>query len=462
MQKLTKAVKLAYGVGDLGGNLFFTVMGFYLLYYLTNVVGLAAGLAGTALMIGKAWDAVTDPAVGYVSDRTRSRWGRRRPYMFVGAILLAFSMVAMFTAPPAGQMGLFLYVTLMYCVLNTAYTLVNIPYGAMTPELTDDFHERTVLNGYRMSFAVVGTFIGAGAVLPIVSGLGGGPHGWMIMGAVMGVIMAATTLIVVLGVKEGARAKATGPQRNIIASYIDVLGMKTFLTALIPWSLHITGVNIIQASLLYYFRYIYGNEAGFQIALPILLASAILCIPLWVRISRHIGKKKSYNTGMLIFAGSVLLFFLFGHQFGMWFSFVIMAVGGVGFATQYVMPYSILPDVVEYDYSETGVRREGVFYGMWTFISKLGQALGIAASGWILTAFGYRETVAGAASAVQPDSALTGIRLLVGPVPAFLFVCGVIVLHFYPITRERYEQIMTRIKLREVAAVPPQPEVENT
>jgi len=457
MQKLTKAVKLAYGVGDLGGNLFFTVMGFYLLYYLTNVVGLAAGLAGTALMIGKAWDAITDPAVGYVSDRTRSRWGRRRPYMFVGAILLAFSMVAMFTAPPAGQMGLFLYVTLMYCVLNTAYTLVNIPYGAMTPELTDDFHERTVLNGYRMSFAVVGTFIGAGAVLPIVSGLGGGPHGWMIMGAVMGVIMAATTLIVVLGVKEGARAKATGPQRNIIASYIDVLGMKTFLTALIPWSLHITGVNIIQASLLYYFRYIYGNEAGFQIALPILLASAILCIPLWVRVSRHIGKKKSYNTGMLIFAGSFLLFFLFGHQFGMWFSFVIMAVGGVGFATQYVMPYSILPDVVEYDYSETGVRREGVFYGMWTFISKLGQALGIAASGWILSIFGYQAPLANGVLPQQTELAKLGIRILTGPLPALFFIAGVLILRHYPITAQTYEKIQEKIRARGLS----QPAQEN-
>ncbi|HUX21965.1 MAG TPA: MFS transporter, partial [Spirochaetia bacterium] len=142
--------KLGFGICDLGGNLFFTIVGFYLLYFMTDVVGLAAGLAGTALMIGKIWDAVTDPAVGALSDRTTTRWGRRRPYMFVGAILLFLFMIVMFINPHlASQGALFVWVAIMYCLLNTAYTLVNIPYGALTPELTDDFNERTSLNGYR-------------------------------------------------------------------------------------------------------------------------------------------------------------------------------------------------------------------------------------------------------------------------------------------------------------------------
>lgn len=446
MKHLTRAVKLGYGVGDLGGNLFFTLGGFYLLFYLTDVVGMAAGLAGTALMIGKVWDAVTDPLAGYLSDRTRSRFGRRRPWLFVGAFVMIAGMFVMFRKPEAlaaaGGGALFAYVVLAACFVNTGYTLINIPYGAMTPDLTPDFDERTELNGYRMSFAVVGTFVGAGAVLPLVALFGGGAAGWTGMALVTGVIIAVATLIVVFTVHE---KQHTGeqPKRGIIGSYLEVLKLRPFLLVLIPWAFHIAGINIIQAALLYYFRAIYGNEAAFQIALPILLGAAIVFIPVWVRISKSIGKRASYNTGMLIFAASVIVFFLFGHRGGPQFAFVVMGIAGVGFATQYVMPFSILPDVVEYDYAEHGVRREGVFYGTWTFMSKIGQAVGVGINGWILTAFGYREAVGGVV-VEQPESALIGIRLLVGPIPAACFLIGVLVLHFYPITREVYEEIQQR------------------
>jgi GPH family glycoside/pentoside/hexuronide:cation symporter len=452
MQQLSLRKKLGYGIGDLGGNLFFTMMGFYLLFYFTDVVALAAGLAGTAIMIGKIWDAVTDPAVGYLSDRTRSRWGRRRPYMAVGAVLLLAGMVLLFM--PYGvtsQIGIFLVATLIYSFVNTAYTLVNIPYGALTPELTDDYYERTVLNGFRMSFAVVGTFVGVAVVLPLVGLFGGGRWAWAGMGLVTGLIMAVTTMIVVLSVREHPKPRLHAREK-ILTSYMQVLTMKTFLTALIPWTLHMTGINVLQTSLLYYFRFIYGDEGAFQVALPILLAAAVLAIPVWVRISKRIGKKLAYNIGMGIFAGGVILFFFLGHRLGVQFSYVVMFVSGLGFATHYVMPYAIVPDVVEYDYAETGIRREGVFYGMWTFTSKIGQAIGIALSGWMLAIFGYQESVGGIAAATQSEAALFGIRLLTGPIPAIFFILGVIVLSYFPITNEMYQDIMRRIEERTAAA----------
>jgi GPH family glycoside/pentoside/hexuronide:cation symporter len=125
-----------------------------------------------------------------------------------------------------------------------------------------------------------------------------------------------------------------------------------------------------------------------------------------------------------------------------------MAIAGTGFATQYVMPYSIVPDVVEYDYAENGVRREGVFYGLWTFLSKIGQAVGLGINGLVLTVFGYREAVNGVVS-TQPDSALIGIRLISGPVPALFFIAGVLILRHYPITNAVYQQIHEKIRRRE-------------
>lgn len=454
MQHLSRRQKAGYGIGDLGGNLFFTMSGFYLLFYLTDVVGVAAGLAGAALMIGKIWDAITDPMVGYMSDRTRSKFGRRRPWLFFGAWLTFGSLILMFTVPPesvtASRWLVFGWVVIANCLLNTGYTFINIPYGAMTPDLTDDFHERTVVNGWRMSFAVVGTFVGAGAVLPLVESFGGGNAGWTGMAVVIGAIIAVTTLTVVASVREKPHTHEID-NHGVIKSYIQVFGIKPFVLAIIPWALHITGVNILQGALLYYFRFIYGDEGAFQVALPILLGSAIVFIPIWVHLSRRIGKRASYNIGMSIFAGSVLLFFLVGHLGGPTIAYVIMFIAGTGFATQYVMPFSIIPDVVEYDYAETGVRREGVFYGMWTFLSKIGQAVGLAINGIVLSIFGYIESTGGVGAA-QPDSALIGIRLISGPIPALFFIAGVLVLRHYPITNEYYQQIQAKIHAREAQA----------
>jgi glycoside/pentoside/hexuronide:cation symporter, GPH family len=441
--KLPFWTKLGFGICDLGGNLFFTMMGFYLLFFMTDVVGLAAGLAGTALMIGKIWDAVTDPTVGFISDRTRSRWGRRRPYMFVGSLFLFLTMILMFTAPGyETQTQLFIWAAVMYSLLCTAYTLVNIPYGALTPELTTDYNERTVLNAYRMSSAVVGTLLGAGLVLPIVGMAASIEAGWTLSGTVMGAVMMVTALITVFSVREPVHSEAP-PAQNIFKSYAQVLGMKTFLTCLIPWTMHITGITIIQGALLYFYVYLFGSEASFQLALVALLLTSMIFIPIWTIISKRIGKKLSYNLGMLIVALVILVLFVIGHRVPVEVTYLLMALAGVGFATQYVMPYSIIPDVVEFDYAENGIRREGVFYGLWTLTSKIGQAFAIALSGWTLSAFGYVPDVA------QTDLSLLGIRLLCGPIPVLFFITGIVVLSFYPITREKYQEILDKIALRD-------------
>jgi GPH family glycoside/pentoside/hexuronide:cation symporter len=443
-RRLSLRVKLGFGICDLGGNLFFTVMGFYLLYFFTDQIGLLAGLAGTALMIGKFWDAVTDPLVGGLSDGTKSRWGRRRPWMFVGAFLLFFTMVLMFLDPKIQSQGpLFLWAAGVYCLVNTAYTLVNIPYGALTPELTSDYNERSVLNGYRQVFAVMGTFIGAALVMPIIGAFSDSASGWLAMAAVMGAIMLLSALVTVFTVKENPDARLQ-PSEGIFASYGAVLKQKPFLLALIPWALHITGVTIIQSSMVYYFQYIYRNKEAFQLALVLLLASAMICIPLWVKLSKKVGKRNAYNLGMLIFASAVLVFFFFGHTYGLSFAYGLMAAAGVGFAAQYAMPYAILPDVVEYDYAENGKKREGIYYGLWTFISKVGQSFAIALSGWVLALSGY---LPGAAS--QPESAVLGIRLLAGIIPAAFFLAGAAVHSFYPIDKAYYDTLVEKIRRNE-------------
>ncbi len=436
--KVSRRIKLGFGIGDLGGNLFFTIIGFYLLYFLTDIVHLSAALAGTVLMIGKIWDAITDPVTGYVSDRTRSRWGRRRFYMFVGAIISFITMGMMFTKPEMqSQMTLFLYLTFLYCLLNTAYTLVNIPYAALLPELTDDYNQRTILTGYRMSFAVVGTFVGAGAVMPIIGLFTEKEFGWTIMGYIMGGVMLLTTLITIWAVREPEHPEAQD-DKGFLKTYAETLKDKVFLTALIPWSLFITGTSMVQGALVYYFAYIFKDEALFQTALLFLLTFSLLFIPIWVKVSEKIGKKNCYMIGMGIMGVGVMVFSLLGEQLGPNVALVVMALSGIGLSTHYVMPHSILPDVVEHDAVNHGnIRREGVFSSLWTFSSKIGQAVALALNGWILALFAYVPDQPSALAAI-------GIKLICGPIPLLWYVLGIIILRYYPIDKAYYTAMLEK------------------
>jgi GPH family glycoside/pentoside/hexuronide:cation symporter len=301
-----------------------------------------------------------------------------------------------------------------------------------------------------MTFAVVGTFLGAGLVLIIVGAFANKDTGWTAMGAIMGAVMAATALITFFSVREAPRPAAdpSEPKPKVFRTYASALGRKPFLFALFTYALHITGITIVQGALLYYFKYIYHNEDAFKISLIILLVFTMAFIPIWTLISKRIGKKLAYNLGMGLFAAAVIVFFFIGKGRGLQVMNILMAVGGVGMATNYVMPYAILPDVTELDYAETGIRREGVFYGLWNFTLKVGQAFATALMGWILSAFGYVPDVA------QSSSSIFGIRFLCGPAPAVFFVAGVVVLSFYPISRRYYETvIMPKVAARNAGKV---------
>lgn len=472
-------VKIGFGICDLGGNLFFTVMGFYLLYYLTDTVGLPAHLSGVALMIGKIWDAVTDPVVGGLSDRTRSPWGRRKPWMTMGAFLLLGGMLFLFRKPSWETPGaLFLWATVAYCGVNTAYTFVNIPYGALTPELTSDYHEQSRLNGYRQVFAIMGTFLGAGIVLPLVKLPGDPVRGWFLAGGVLGSIMLVSALLTVIlvgkekvpswrseppgkeeppakgdnrrkespGGKGGVDGKVElvgdeGSGQGFFGQVGELLHQRTFLLVLLPWTLHISGVTLLQNAMVYYFEYIYRDKGAFQIALMILLSFALLCIPLWIGVSRRVGKREVYNLGMLIFAATVMSFFFFGHGVGIKGAYILMIPAGIGFSVQYAMPFAILPDVVEWDLAEHGKRREGIYYGLWTFASKVGQSIAFLLSGWVLTLFGYIPL-----ATHQSPQALLGIRLLAGIFPAILFLLGVMIHRRYPLDQATYRKIQAKIQ----------------
>ena len=171
----------------------------------------------------------------------------------------------------------------------------------------------------------------------------------------------------------------------------------------------------------------------------------MIFIPIFVILSKRIGKKMCYNIGMSLVTVSIMIFFFTGHKLSVNFSFLFMFITGIGLATNYVMPWSIIPDTIEFDYSNTKERKEGMFYGIWTFFTKLGQALAAFIIGWILSSFNYIP------EAVQTTHAKLGIRFLIGPIPALFFITGILIHSFYPIDQKKYNEILNNNKKNETS-----------
>jgi len=436
-------MKLGYGVGELGSVLFWSALAFLLLNFLTDEVGLSAGLAGVAIMLGKIWDAVTDPTVGFLSDRTRTRWGRRRPWFLFGSVPLGLAFFLMFTNPGLKeQTEIFIWASLAYILLCTAYTVVNIPYISMVPEMTSDFDEKTSINAYRSVFSITGTLIGAGSAIPIITLFDDRHTGFMVMGAIFGLIITISAIIPFFAVKEPVNPPID-KDTNIFKTNIEALKNKAYLAVLFPFALNTAGITVITATLIYYFKYIFNNEQMLTFALVIMLLGSMIFIPIALLVSKKIGKKNTYIIGMTVIVISLFLLFFIGHLYDVYVIYLIMAVMGIGVSTHYVMPWSMLPDVVEYDYSINGVRREGVFYGIWTFATKVGAAFAGLTGGAILSYFGY------IANQPQTASSLLGIRLLIGPITAVFFIISILIIYFYPIDNRRYNDIQEKIRLME-------------
>ena len=448
-KKLAVGTKIGYGVADFGGNLFFTATAFVLLNYLTDTVGLSAALAGIALMVGRIWDAFYDPIIGYLSDRTKSKMGRRRPFMLGGAVPLFIAMIIMFTNPSlvigAGisQGVLFIYTMIVYIILCTAYSTVNIPYSSLGPELTTDYNERTSLNGYRFAFAGIGTLLGAGLALPIVAMAPDKNLGFVLMGTIFGAVLLVSTLTTVFSVRESNEVRPA-QTLGFWETYKQVFKNKPYLLILFSYISHILGITIASGIVIYYFKYILGAEGMTTYAMLILIGVAILFIPVSVAMSKKTGKKWVYGTGFAIMAVGLMILFMIGHTMGVAFNLVMMGFMGIGMGFLYAMPYSIVADAIEYDYLRTGERREGAFFGIWTWGLKIGQALAAFIMGLTLEAMGYVANLI-----PQASSAQLGIRLFLGPIAAFFFILAGVFLYFYPITEKRYKEILADIAVME-------------
>ena len=449
---LTFLNKLAYGAGDLGPAMTANLQVFLFLPFLTDVAGMSPGLAGQVLMIGKVWDAINDPVVGVLSDRTESRWGRRHPWMIFGAIPFGLFFFLSWVVPPFGEWGKFWFYVIVAIAFNIGYTMVNLPYTALTAELTPDYNERTTLNSYRFTFSIGGSIFSLILGL-VLSFLIRDPQQQYLVLALLGTFLSVLPIyLCVWGTRKPVdrieRQRRLEPSQSI--PIIDQIRIaftnRAFLFVMGIYLGSWLAVQITATVLKYYVVSLMGlSDIMFYFTAIAVQGTAILTLSLWTYVSHRVGKKTVYymGTGFWLIA-ELGLFILQPGQIGLMFLFAIIA--GFGVSVAYLVPWSMLPDVVDLDELNTGQRREGVFYSFMLLLQKIGLALGLALTGQILEWSGYQSAIAGQPVLVQPDSALSAIRFCITLLPTICVLVGGLLAYLYPITREVHQEILLKLE----------------
>ena len=445
--RLSPLTKLAYGIGDIGFSLTDTTLGVLFLIFLLDVVGLEPAKAALAIFIGKSWDYVNDPIIGYLADRTRTRWGRRRPYLLFGFIPFGLAFALMWIIPPfENQWVLTAYYAFAYFVYDSLYTVVSMPYVALTPELTQDYDERTSLTSYRMAFSLVGGLVAFVVPLMIIGTLEPANADRVVtMGIVFGIASALPLLFTFLGTRE-KEIYASQPQPGLREQFRAVRGNRPFWFAagifLFTW----TAIEIIQNMLLLFLKYRMNLAAESDLVAGAVFITAILVLPFWVWISQRTDKRQSYIYGMLFFIAVMITMGFLDPSLG--FSLVIglACFAGIGVSATHVLTWAMIPDAVEVDELESGARHEGMFYALVTLFRKVASSIAIPMTALILGWNGYVAN-----SSQQPEAAVWAIRILIGPVASAFLLAGILFARFYPLSRNVHAETREKIALRREA-----------
>ncbi len=430
---LPRRVHGGYALGSFATGAFGTVPGLLLLPYLTDTLGVAAGVAALLVLLPKAWDVLVNPVAGRISDRTRSRWGPRRPYLLGAGIALGVLFAAIFAAPFGNGPAAGLYVALAFLATATAFAFFQVPYVAMPAELTGDYTERTRLMTWRIAVLALAILV-SGAVAPLVRDAAGGGlagHRWM------GLFVAGLIVLGAVGAFLGTRSAPTGTAREsepTLRAQLAVAGRnRAFRALLVCFVIQSAGVATILAGVDYFATQILRDpEGGPTVLFVCFVGPALLVMPVWSRVGRRFGKLVGLVAASLIFAFGALCL-VAAEVLPAVAIYLLVALIGVGYAGQQVFALAMLPDCIAHDEARTGRRQAGVFTGLWTAGETFGLALGPGIFGLVLQLSGYVSSDTGAAAA-QPDSARLGILLGFTVLPATLVATATLLLRPYNLT----------------------------
>ncbi len=440
LEALGTWMKIGYGAGDFAANITFQTVTLFLMYFYTDVFILGASTAGMIFFIAKIWNAACDPTMGYIADRTRTRWGRNRPFLLFGALPLGIAFFLLFSGPDLSPDGRIAWALFTFLLFSAAYSVINIPYGALTANLTMDTTERSSLTGFRMAFAIFGSLFAAGAAKPLVALFQDELTGFRMTGLIFGAVCVAVNLVTFASVRE-----RVAPPREAHMSFREDLAMvrrnRPFILLTISTIIQMIAINLLAIMVNYYFKYNLDAADLIPVAFLCLFATAMVAMPLWVFLSSRWGKKKVLMTGTG-FLALMLLGLLAVPRGATGLVLAIFVGAGVGLASLYLCPWSMIPDTVEYSQWKTGMRREGILYGFFNFAFKFAAAFSGMITGFGLDIIGYQQNTA------QQEGTLSGILMLMTIVPVFFIAAGIVIIGFYPIDAAMHRKMVSEIDAR--------------
>lgn len=440
MQKVSAFEKFSYSMGAFGQNFVYGIMAYYLLIYYTDTLGLAAAAAATLLLVARVWDAVIDPIIGVLVDRTRTRFGKFRPFILIGGTLAGLMTMACFFSPNFSMLGKMIYAYATYIIWGTTYSIMDVPYWSMTPSMSLDPAERTKIVSIPKITATIGSLLVVVLTIPLVQIFGGGnaksPTGFFITAVIFGLLCAGGAIFAAINTKE--RVSVPRREREPFADSVKVVTKNVpLLLVLLTTLVTSAAITIKQTDVTYYFTYNIGNVnlvPYFSLAGLIPMVAAMVLVPM---VSKPLGKKPTAIVCGLI--GAVFSAAIFFVQSSLPWVFVFNVLSMVGIGGMMVLTLSMQADTVEYAEWKTGKRSESIIFSMSTFTTKLASAIGGALTGYWLARVGY------VANATQTHAALNGINMMMSWAPAIGMLLMTVILAFYRLDEKRHAQIVSEL-----------------
>lgn len=375
--------KIVYGSGESVPVVANTVIGLYFLYFLTDIVGISPALAGTVFMIGRSWDAITDPAVGLISDRTKTRWGRRRPYFLLAALPLVLLYSFLWQEFDFSANLTFFYYTLLYMLFMTSLTVFHVPYISLISEYSTDYMERTSITNYRIFFQLF-----FGLVAAVIPKMIADSTSYSTMALLIGIFMMIVAILLFSFTRERPVAVQT-EKADFFGELKSIFQNRAMRYLLFIYVGCYAAANVIEGFVIYYLKYYLNREMDMSILFVIVIGAGILSLPIWTKVTKIIGKKHALFIGLAMWLVGQLGWLIISPTSPSYLVYVIGAIVGVGYGVAHVLPWAMLPDVIDFDEFRTGKRNEGIYSGIMTFFMKLANSIAIFLIGLVLQFSGY-------------------------------------------------------------------------
>ena len=440
--------KLGYGLGDTASHFVWDMVGFWLLFFYTDIYKIPAAAAGTIMLVARFWDMGIDPVIGIISDRTQTRWGKFRPYILFGALPYAVLAVLTFTTPSLGPAGKAIYAGTTYILLMTAYAAVNLPYSSMAAVMTSDTYERAGLNTYRFVCAFTGQFVVTGLALTLANffGRGNRAQGFQYTLILFGFLSLVFFFITFKTCKERVQPSTTLPS-SLKEDLKNLFKNRPWVILAIVGIVSFVMFAMQNAAIAYYFKYYVGKEENVQLFNVIGTVALIVALPLSKPLAKRFGNRTVFIASSLVSGAFFIALYLPGAK-SLVTVYTLNILAKMAYAPAVPLLWTMIADSADYSEWKTGRRATGLCFSAAVFAQKAGWGIGAAIAGWLLTLFNYVPDT------TQTDTALTGIKLLISVIPGILYMSCALFMIFYNLDARTTDLMKKDLDARRASQAP--------